>query len=407
MSIKDGKRRINSYVVAGSQWERQRNAGRYEPCMSRDSQEDRYSICLDKENLKKGRDYIQKRIIETLYKEHDVSDKDLEWLIDNIDSSGKKILFEKSKSLRDKYYGNKVYLRGLIEFTNYCKRECRYCGINAYNKKAERYRLTKEEILKCCENGRNLGYSTFVLQGGEDPYFKDEVMVDIVKSIKERFKGCAVTLSIGERSYESYKALREAGADRFLLRHETVNEELYRWLHPKSEFETRKNCLLNLKKLGYQTGAGFMVGLPWYTTKDYVGDLRFIKNLQPEMVGIGPYITHRDTSMKDYKSGDVETTVLMLSLIRMLLPKVLLPATTALGTISEGGRKAGLDVGCNVIMPNLSPKNHRKDYSLYNNKKSSGSESAEALKQIKDEIAGYGYECDMGRGDSKMLETGI
>lgn len=406
MSIENGKNRINSYVVAASEWERKKGSSN-NVYMSQDFQEERYSISDDEEIIKKGKEHIQKIIIETLYKEHDLSDKDLIWLIDNIDNKGKKLLFEKSKSLRDKYYGNKVYLRGLIEFTNYCKRECRYCGINAYNKKAVRYRLTKEEILECCENGRKLGYSTFVLQGGEDPYFKDEVMVDIVKSIKKKYKGCAVTLSIGERSYESYKVLREAGVDRFLLRHETVNEELYRWLHPKSEFETRKNCLLNLKKLGYQTGAGFMVGLPWYTTKDYVGDLRFIKNLQAEMVGIGPYITHEDTSLKEYKSGDLETTILMLSLVRMLLPKVLLPATTALGTISKDGRKAGLDVGCNVIMPNLSPENHRKDYSLYNNKKSSGSESAQALKLIVEEIEKYGYKCDMSRGDSKMLESSI
>lgn len=403
MSIKDARKRVNSYVVAGSEWERKRIREREELCIN-DGIESMYSISTDEKNIKKGKEYIQSSIIEQLYKENNASNEDLTWLIDNIDDDGRKLLFSKSKALRDKYYGNKVYLRGLIEFTNYCKRECRYCGINAYNKKATRYRLTKEEIMSCCENGKSLGYSTFVLQGGEDPYFKDDVMVDIVKSIKDKFEGCAVTLSIGERSYESYKALKKAGVDRFLLRHETTNEELYRWLHPKSEFSTRRDCLYNLKKLGYQTGAGFMVGLPWYTTKDYVGDLRFIKNLQPEMVGIGPYITHEDTDMNEYKSGDLATTILMLSLVKLLLPKVLLPATTALGTIDESGRKAGLDVGCNVIMPNLSPKDHRKDYALYNNKKSSGSESAEALRQIKDEILSYGYECDMGRGDSKMLE---
>lgn len=407
MSVKDKKIRRNSYVIAASEWERRKLNPTNNKLVFENMKEDSFSICLDGENLKKGKKYIQKSIIDKLYKNNDASDEDLIWLIDNIDKEGKKYLFEKSKSLRDKYYGKKVYMRGLIEFTNYCKRECRYCGINVYNKKAVRYRLTKEEILDCCENGKKLGYSTFVLQGGEDPYFKDEIMADIVKTIKSRYKGCAVTLSIGERSFESYKILKEAGVDRFLLRHETVNEELYKWLHPKSELESRINCLENLKKLGYQTGAGFMVGLPWYTTKDYVGDLRFIKNLQAEMVGIGPYITHQDTSMKNYKSGDLETTILMLSLVRMLLPKVLLPATTALGTISKYGRQAGLDVGCNVIMPNLSPKNHRKDYSLYNNKKSSGSESAEALKLIKDEIESYGYECDMGRGDSKMIESSI
>ncbi|MEG0249531.1 MAG: [FeFe] hydrogenase H-cluster radical SAM maturase HydE [Peptostreptococcus sp.] len=349
---------------------------------------------------------IVTKLIDILYLENDLCDEDLAYLIDNINEDGKKYLFEHSKKLRDKYYGNKVYLRGLIEFTNYCKRECKYCGINVFNKKANRYRLTKEEIIKSCLLGEKLGYNTFVLQGGEDPHYTDEMYVDIVKSIKSLIPGCAVTLSIGEKSYETYKLLKEAGVDRFLLRHETTNEDLYRWLHPLSEFSTRKKCLEDLKSLGYQTGAGFMVGLPWYRTKDYVKDLRFIKNLEPEMVGIGPYITHKDTQMNHYESGDLDTTILMLALVRMLLPKVLLPATTALGTIDYDGREAGLNVGCNVIMPNLSPEDHRDDYSLYNDKKSSGSESAQALKLIKDQLKDFGYVCDMARGDSKMLTVG-
>ncbi len=359
----------------------------------------KYSLSLDEELLKKGKKDIQKNIIDKLYKVNDASDEDLIWLIDNIDLDGRKYLFEKARKLREKYYGKKVYLRGLIEFTNYCKRECRYCGINAYNKKAVRYRLSKEEILASCEKGNKLGYKTFVLQGGEDPYFKDEIMLDLVKEIKSRFSDSALTLSIGERSFESYKKLRQAGADRFLLRHESANEKIYKTLHPKSEFSSRKKCLENLKKLSYQTGAGFMVGLPEYKSSDYVKDLRFIKTLQPEMVGIGPYLSHKDTSMKDCKSGDLETTLLMLALVRLLLPKVLLPATTALSTVSKEGRKAGLDVGCNVIMPNLSPQKYRKEYSLYNNKKSSGSESAQELLLIIREIESYGYECDMARGD--------
>ena len=404
MSVRERNRRTNSYVIPGSRLEQYSDGQKYNPLEKGCSGCETYSVCRDENYIKKGKKAVIEKISDLLYENHDASDEDLIWLIENIDEEGRKYLYSRSKALRDRYYGNKVYLRGLVEFTNYCKRECRYCGINAFNKKANRYRLTKEEILSSCEAGRSLGYSTFVLQGGEDPYFNDERMTDIVKSIKEKYPECAVTLSIGERSYESYKALREAGADRFLLRHETTNTELYRWLHPMSEFSSRRDCLINLKKLGFQTGAGFMVGLPWYSSKDYVSDLRFIKNLEPEMVGIGPYITHEDTEMHYYKSGDLETTLLMLSLVRMLLPKVLLPATTALATIEEDGRQRGLDIGCNVIMPNLSPKNHRKDYSLYNNKKSSGSESAEALKMIVDEIESYGYECDMGRGDSKMLE---
>ncbi|WP_331275580.1 [FeFe] hydrogenase H-cluster radical SAM maturase HydE [Peptostreptococcus equinus] len=343
-------------------------------------------------------------LINKLYIEHDLPDEDLLFILDNINEKEKEYLFSKSYETRNRYYGKNVYLRGLIEFTNYCKRECNYCGINAFNKKANRYRLDKEEIIETCKMGKELGFSTFVLQGGEDVYFTDEIMTDIIKTIKEKIPGCAVTISIGEKSFESYKKLKKSGADRYLLRHETANPDKYRELHPLSESRTRVECLNNLKKIGFQTGAGFMVGLPNYTNSDYVKDLRFIKNLQPEMVGMGPFIPHKDTNMRDCKPGDIDTTVLLLSLIRLLLPKVLLPATTALASIDENGRKKGLDVGANVIMPNLTPVNKRGSYSLYNNKKSSGSESAEALNSIKKELESYGYICNMSRGDSKMCE---
>lgn len=345
-----------------------------------------------------------KDLIDRLYENNDLEDEQLLYILDNIDEEEKAYLFAKSSMTRDKYYGKNVYLRGLIEFTNYCKRECNYCGINAFNKEANRYRLTKDEIIETCKMGKELGFSTFVLQGGEDTYFTDEIMTDIISSIKKEIPGCAVTVSIGERSYDSYKKLKEAGADRYLLRHETANPDKYRELHPLSESKTRVECLNNLKKLGFQTGAGFMVGLPNYTNADYVKDLRFIKNLKPEMVGMGPFIPHHDTCMRDCEAGDIETTVLLLSLIRLLLPKVLLPATTALASIDENGRKRGLDVGANVIMPNLTPVSMRGNYSLYNNKKSSGSESAEALDLIKKELESYGYVCNMSRGDSKMCD---
>lgn len=343
-----------------------------------------------------------RELIDKLDRESNLNEEELTYLIDNIDEESRSYLFTLSGKKRDKYYGKDVYLRGLIEFTNYCKRECKYCGINVFNKGVSRYRLSKEEILSACKHGMKLGFKTFVLQGGEDPYFTDERLVDLIKSIKELAPEVALTLSVGERSFESYKVLKEAGADRFLLRHETSNKELYRWLHPRSKFDTRRDCLLDLKELGYQTGAGFMVGLPWYTTRDYARDLRFLKELEPEMIGIGPFIKHKDTMLNHYNSGELETTLLMLSLVRMLLPKVLLPATTAVSTIAEDGRKRALDIGCNVIMPNLSPEEHRKEYSLYNDKKSSGSEDAEALKLIKEELKSYGYYCSMARGDSKM-----
>ncbi|WP_101773296.1 [FeFe] hydrogenase H-cluster radical SAM maturase HydE [Peptostreptococcus faecalis] len=341
-------------------------------------------------------------LIDKLYNENDLRDEDLLWLLDNMNKKEKEYMFSLSKKTRDKYYGKNVYLRSLIEFTNYCKRECIYCGINAYNKKANRYRLTKEEIVEACKNGKSLGYNTFVLQGGEDPYFTDEKMCEIIKEIKRIDPNCAITLSMGERSYESYKALKDSGADRYLLRHETSNPDYYKWLHPKSVLDTRVECIKNLKKLGFQTGTGIMVGLPGYTNKDYVRDLRFIKTISPEMVGLGPFITHKDTEMREYKSGDIDTTLTILSMVRLLLPKVLLPATTALASIAENGRKAGLDVGSNVIMPNLTPVEYRGDYMLYNSKKSSGSESAQALNMIKNELDSFGYICNMSRGDSKM-----
>lgn len=344
-------------------------------------------------------------LINKLYINNNLSNEELLWLLDNIDEEGRVHLFSLSRKTRDKYYGRNIYLRGLIEFTNYCRRECRYCGINRYNEKVNRYRLTKEELIETCEKGRDLGFNTFVLQGGEDMFFTDERLVDIVTSMKKVAPDCAITLSIGEREFNTYRILKDAGVDRFLLRHETINKELYRWLHPESQLDSRIDCLKNLKSLGYQVGTGFMVGLPWYTNKDYVKDLRFIKDFEPDMVGIGPFIPHEDTSLKDYKAGTVEKTVLMLSLIRLLNPKILLPATTALASVGEDGRCRGLEAGANVIMPNLTPNIHRKDYSIYNNKKSSDSESAEALKMIKYELSLYGYEVDLSIGHSKMRDV--
>lgn len=350
----------------------------------------------------KNKSFKENYLIEKLFLENDLKDEELLWLIDNISNEKKEYLFSLSRKTRDSVYGKSVYLRALIEFTNYCKRECMYCGINRYNKNVKRYRILKEEILQTCLNASKLGFKTFVLQGGEDSYFNDEILTDIISSIKNLKPSCAVTISLGERSFESYKLLKEAGADRYLLRHETTNECLYKFLHKFSTLESRINCLKNLKKLKFQTGAGFMVGLPFYKTLDYVRDLRFLKNLQPHMIGIGPFISHKDTLLKNFKNGSVETTLLMLSLIRLLLPKVLLPATTAVSTLDCFGRKKALDVGCNVIMPNITPKFERENYTLYDNKKITGAESAQEIENIKKELLSYGYVCDMSRGDSKM-----
>lgn len=317
------------------------------------------------------------------------------------DPESRAALAEEAVRIRKKYYGNKVYTRGLIEYTNYCKNNCYYCGIRRGNLHAKRYRLTKEEILACCENGYGLGYRTFVLQGGEDAWFTDDRMVEIIQEIKARYPDCALTLSIGEKSYESYKRFREAGADRYLLRHETANEEHYRQLHPEQmSLSNRMQCLRDLKSLGYQTGAGCMVGSPGQTIECLAEDLVFLKELQPEMVGIGPFIPHHDTMFANSPAGSVEQTVFLLSVIRILLPKVLLPATTALGTIDPEGREKGILAGSNVVMPNLSPVKNRKQYELYDNKICTGEESAECRVCLAGRMAGIGYELAFERGDA-------
>ena len=310
-------------------------------------------------------------------------------------------LKEEAVRIREIYYGKKVFTRGLIEYTNYCKNDCYYCGIRKSNTNAKRYRLTEDEIMACCENGYELGFRTFVLQGGEDAYYTDDRMVAIIKKIKEAYPECALTLSIGEKSYESYKRFREAGADRYLLRHETANEEHYRKLHPeKMSLAVRKNCLYDLKKLGYQVGAGMMIGSPYQTTEDLAEDLVFLKELQPEMVGIGPFIPHHDTQFSKEPAGSVEMTLFLLAVIRILLPKVLLPATTALGTMDPLGREKGLQAGANVVMPNLSPVKNRKQYELYDNKICTGEEAAECRGCMGRRVASVGYELVTERGDA-------
>ena len=309
-----------------------------------------------------------------------------------------------AERLRDLHYGRRVFLRGLIEFSSYCKNNCYYCGLRRDNKNAGRYRLTKEQILECCDYGAGIGFHTFVLQGGEDGHFTDKLMCDIVSSIKSAHPDCAVTLSLGERSHASYKALREAGADRYLLRHETATAEHYARLHPAElTLDNRKRCLYDLKALGFQVGAGFMVGSPYQTSENLAEDLLFLNELQPQMVGIGPFIPHRDTPFGGMAAGGYELTLLMLALTRLMLPRVLLPATTALGTIAPDGREKGVLAGANVVMPNLSPIDVRKKYLLYNDKLCSGDETAEHIKELAERFAKIGCELDMSRGDSKNI----
>ena len=303
--------------------------------------------------------------------------------------------------LRKQYYGDKVFTRGLIEFTNYCKNNCYYCGIRNGNCHVDRYRLTEDEILECCQMGYELGYHTFVLQGGEDPYYHDERMEHIIRAVKNQFPDCALTLSLGEKSYESYRRFREAGADRYLLRHETADETLYRSLHPSSmSLKARKQCLFDLKELGYQVGAGFMVGVPGQTLEHLAEDLVFLQELQPQMIGIGPFVPHHDTIYAEEKAGSVELTLCLLSVIRIMFPKVLLPATTALGTMDPRGREKGLAAGANVVMPNLSPVKNRKLYELYDNKICTGEEAAECRGCLGRRVASAGYRLVEDRGDA-------
>ena len=339
--------------------------------------------------------------IQKLKETHNLSRAEWVSLITNRSDVLADELFAEARKVRQQSYGNTIYIRGLIEFTNHCKNDCFYCGIRKSNGNAERYRLSKEEILSCCKTGYALGFRTFVLQGGEDGYFTDKRLCDIVSSIKGLYPDCAVTLSVGEKSRESYQSLFDAGADRYLLRHETFDFTHYGKLHPASlSAKHRQQCLWNLKEIGYQVGTGFMVGSPYQTAANLADDMLFIKQLNPQMVGIGPFIPHHDTPFRDRAAGSLELTLFMLGLLRLMLPKVLLPATTALGTISPNGRELGISAGANVIMPNLSPVDVRQNYLLYDNKLCTGNEAAESLETLKKTMENIGYRIVVSRGDS-------
>jgi biotin synthase len=339
-------------------------------------------------------------LIDKLYEKNNLDYDELVFILKGIEGFGKDYLIEKAHLTSIRNYGNKVFMRGLIEFTNYCNRGCKYCGINSTNSSVDRYRLSLEEILRCCEIGYSLGYRTFVLQGGEDNHYSDERIVQIIKEIKNRYQDVAMTLSLGEKTYESYEAYYRAGADRYLLRHETANPELYNKIHLNSSYANRIKSLWNLKKIGYQVGAGFMVGIPTSTKEDLAQDILFLKKLEPEMVGIGPFIPHKDTIYKDELGGTLEDTITMIALTRLFLPYSLLPATTALGTIHPSGRELGLKAGANVVMTNLSPTSVREKYSLYDGKICTSDEAAECRVCIENRIVSSGFSIDMSRGDN-------
>ena len=322
-------------------------------------------------------------------------------LIKNRDEAAAAMLAGEAVRIRRSVYGDKVYIRGLIEISNICRNDCLYCGIRRSNTRCERYRLSQQEILECAEEGYALGFRTFVLQGGEDPFFTDEALTAVVGALKNAHPDCAVTLSVGERSRESYERLFKAGADRYLLRHETADPAHYAGLHPaEMSFDRRMSCLKTLKEIGFQTGCGMMVGSPGQTAECLAKDLSFIGVFQPEMCGIGPFIPHRETPFADREAGTAELTCFLLSVIRILCPAVLLPATTALGTIQPGGREMGILSGANVVMPNLSPMPVRKKYSLYNNKLATGTESAQQVRTLAEQMKSIGYRVVVDRGDA-------
>ncbi len=346
----------------------------------------------------------QRERIDALFETGTLSRAELRALIDGRDGESAAYLFEHARIRQEEVFGRAVYLRGLIEFTSFCRNDCYYCGLRRSNRRCERYRLTEEQILSCCRQGYELGFRTFVLQGGEDMRYSDADICRIVSAIKENHPDCAVTLSIGERSRESYEAYFTAGADRYLLRHETADPVLYSRLHPPElTLKNRVRCLYDLKEIGYQIGAGMMLQAPFQTTDDIVTDLFFLRELQPDMIGTGPFIPHKDTPFRDEPAGTAELTLFMIGVLRLMFPEALIPATTALGTIDPRGREKGILAGANVVMPNLSPADVRGKYLLYDGKICTGDEAAECRTCMQARIRSVGYETVVGRGDAPRV----
>lgn len=339
-------------------------------------------------------------LLAELYDKSTLNQDSLNWLLEHISADEVSHLYSLAYQKKYIHYQNRVFMRGLLEISNYCERGCKYCGINASNQSVSRYRLTKKQIYEAIDEAYSLGYKTYVLQGGEDEFFTDEFLEEIIKEIKHRYQDTRITLSLGERSYLSYQRLYDAGADRYLLRHETASKELYQYLHPTSmKFEDRKECLFNLKKIGYQVGAGMMVCSPNQTNKDLVNDLLFLKELNPDMIGIGPFLAHSNTVFKDYPSGTLNQTLLMVAITRLMFPKALIPATTALGSLHVIGREKALKVGANVLMPNISPGVTRKDYEIYENKICIDDTALHCRNCIESRVVGVSHQIDLSVGD--------
>ncbi len=343
---------------------------------------------------------MNKNLIDKLCRNHTLDHDEWTGLISEHDEEDTAYAGGLAREITLARFGKKIWFRGIIEFSNYCACGCLYCGLRGPNREAERYRLTDEDILESCAEGHRLGYRTFVLQSGEDPFFTDERLTGIVSRIKASFPDCAVTLSVGERSRGSYQALFNAGADRYLLRHEAASPRLFAKLHPaRQTLQNRMRCLKDLKEIGFQTGAGMMVGVPFQTAEDLAADMEFMSAFKPAMIGIGPFIPHHQTPFAGYPAGSTDMTLFLLSLSRIMLPNVLLPATTALGTTESSGRILGVLAGCNVVMPNLSPLSVRKKYMIYDNKAGTGDDPASGLQKLREQMGSIGYEVASGRGD--------
>lgn len=341
-----------------------------------------------------------KKIVDDIEATRDITLSQLQMLLTTDDKEAKEYLHARAREVAQSIYGKDVFMRGLIEFSSHCKNNCRYCGIRRDNITLARYRLDEETILSCCKMGYDCGLRTFVLQGGEDVYFTDEVMVPLVAHIHRDFPDCAITLSIGERSRESYQKLFDAGANRYLLRHETADREHYAYLHPQElSFDNRMQCLRVLREIGYQVGAGFMVGSPHQTHETLLEDLQFIRTFLPEMCGIGPFVATQHTPFANEPNGSVEDTLRLLSIIRLLHPHVLLPATTALGSLNPFGREMGIQAGANVVMPNLSPTENRKQYNIYDGKICLGDDISHCRSCLEHRIESVGYHMVVDRGD--------
>ena len=347
------------------------------------------------------------KLLAQAYTTHRLNSQEVIFILENLTQESEALLLALALATKREYYGNKVYLRGLIEFSNICRQDCLYCGIRASNSQVKRYRLTPTEILECCDEGYSLGYRTFVLQSGEDLWYTSDILSDLIQKIKRKYPEVAVTLSIGERDIREYYKFYEAGADRFLMRHETASKHLYDKLHPTMSFANRRACLTALKEIGYQVGAGFMVGLPGQTPADLAADLCYLQELHPDMIGIGPFIPHSQTPLRNASGGSVRDTLVMVALARLLIPDSLIPATTALGTLHPQGRELALKAGANVIMPIITPPSVRKQYQLYENKICIEDTAPACRSCLEQRISDAGFEVDLGRGDRAGFHAGI